>query len=469
MRQYLLAVAGIFALLPLVATAQVAPRPNVIVIMTDDMRTDDLSTLPQIQSLIADAGATFRNAYSPFPLCCPARATLLTGQYAHNHGVQSNKAPTGGFSVFDDSRTLATWLDRNYVTGWIGKYFNEYGANGTATYVPPGWDEWNTPDGSVWNYAQTRWNVNGVMKTFNGQYQTDTLGDFAISFINRHVDDAEPFFLVASILAPHTGTPSEPDDPTGFPTPYVSPEYRDSLSTLQLDRNPAFNEDTSDKPLNLSPLSASEVRALTEVNQQRRESLLSAQDVVQRIADVLAATGELNNTYILFFSDNGYTLGEHRIRGGKVLPYEITAKVPLLIRGPGIPPGTVVNQPVGLHDLAPTVLRMTQNVGAQGTFVIDGVNILSMISDPTLRRNRPIVIEGAPPNGELTPDWTFQGIRTPRWKYVERPTGKRELYDLINDPYELQNQAGMASFSTVQAQMRDRLGRYKFCKGSGCQ
>jgi N-acetylglucosamine-6-sulfatase len=397
--------------------ASAAERPNIIVILVDDARTDDVTTMPVAQSIM-ETGANFENMFSPFPLCCPARATLLTGQYAHNHGVQSNKLPTGGFWTFRDAQSLATWLDPNYVTAWTGKYFNEYGSRGSVTYIPPGWDEWFTPDGSVWNYDATRWNANGVLTSFPGQYQADTEADFAVNFINSHASGTEPFFLVASFLAPHAGNPSEPDDPnltyssSAFPTPYVAPRHQNVLADLQLSPNPAFNEDNSDKPARPPPLAPWEITALTEVNQQRRESLLAVDEALQRIIQTLEERAIIDNTYVMFVSDNGYALGEHRYRSGKNIPYDIAVKVPLFIRGPGITPGSTVPQLVGMQDLAPTILAMTQSEGAQGDFVMDGLNLLPMIDDPYYQSKRPIVLEAAPPNGETSPDWVFRGVVT---------------------------------------------------------
>lgn len=465
---------GVIAFLALLVTrGWAADRPNVVVILIDDARIDDISTMPVAQS-IANAGATFVNGFSAFPLCCPARASLLTGQYSNNHGVQSNKSPTGGFWKFQDAQTLATWLNPNYVTAWTGKYFNQYGTNRSGTYIPPGWNEWFVPDGSVWNYAATRWNSNGVLKAFPGQYQADTEADFTVSFVNKYAHSAEPFFLVASYLAPHTGNPFEPDDPnlvyhvSTFPTPYVAPRHQNVFADLPLTFNPAFNEDTSDKPSRPTPLASWEISALTEVNQQRRESLLAVEEGIQRMMTALQENGVLDNTFIIFLSDNGYTLGEYRIRSGKVVPYDIAVKVPLFIQGPGIPAGTTVRQSVGIHDLAPTILAMTQNDGAQGSFIMDGINLLPMISDPYYSANRPIVIEGAPPNGELTPDWLFQGVITPAWKFVTRSSGALELYDRVNDPWELQNQAKNAAYAQPLAQMKLLKERLQFCQGSAC-
>ena len=189
---------------------------------------------------------------------------------------------------------------------------------------------------------------------------------------------------------------------------------------------------------------------------------------MQRVLRALRDKAVLSNTYIIFLSDNGYALGEHRFRGGKVKPYDIALKVPLAIRGPGIARGTEVTQAVGIHDLAPTILAMTSNEGTNGSFMMDGLNVLPMLGDPAYRANRPLVFEGAPPNGELLPDWVFQGVITPKWKYFERHTGVSELYDRTNDPWELRNRAADPAFANVKANMRQLKTRLQFCRGSAC-
>jgi N-acetylglucosamine-6-sulfatase len=448
--------------------AAAAPStPNIVVIIVDDARHDDMSSLPRVSSLIGDAGATFTNAYSPFPLCCPARATMLTGQYAHNHGVLDNVPPLGGFGAFDDAETLATWLNRDYTTGFIGKYLNGY----KLPYRPPGWDSWMVPIGSLYDYRGTSWSINGARGTYPG-YRTDTTGALATQFIASHADDAQPFLLFTSIVAPHAGMPDELDDPPSFPTPNVSDIYRNDLGKVP-NINPAFNEaDVSDKPLRPAPLAAWEIEAIKEVNGQRRESLLSAQDVVRDVVDTLRAAGELDNTYLVFVSDNGYLLGEHRIRGGKVFPYEVAARVPLLVRGPGIPAGSVVNQTVGLQDLAPTILAMTQHAGANDTFTLDGVNVLPMIGRPSLRIGRPLLLE-AGPKSSTTTAYRFHGVIARidgvRWKYVERDTGAKELYNLGSDRAELTNRAGDQAVAQIQSRLRAILTDYRWCSGAGCR
>ena len=227
-------------------------RPNIVLVLVDDARYDDLSTMPRVRQQIGAAGARFTNFYSPFPLCCPARATLLTGQYAHNHGVLSNLAPTGGFEEFKDGSTLATWLDPTYRTGLIGKYFNEY----VPPYQPPGWDEWMVPK-QMYNYTGSSWYVDkGAGGSFQSRagYQTDTMATLAGDFIGRNAPRSQPFFLYLSIVAPHAGIPTDPDDITGFASPNVKPVYRDRFEGLA-NADPSFDEaDVSDKPVQNPPL-----------------------------------------------------------------------------------------------------------------------------------------------------------------------------------------------------------------------
>ncbi len=459
---------------PAEAQAAASGPPNVLVIMIDDARLGDMSTLPTVRNLIGDAGATFSNAVAPFPLCCPARATLLTGQYAHNHGVLGNGDgfnPLGGFANFKDAHTLATWLNPDYTTGWLGKYLNGY----SGTYIPPGWDVWKAPGDNWSSYKPTTFNINGTIVN-QTQYQTDLVGGFATSFINQYAPQQQPFFLVTSLLAPHTGSPVEADDPkkvfgtkaNTYLTASVAPIYRDRFASLPLDDDPSFNEaDVSDKPNKPALLPDWAIASLRETNAQRRESLLSAQDAVSNIITALQASGDLSNTYVIFLSDNGYMLGEHRLANNKSGPYEVSVRVPLLMRGPGIPAGTVVPQPVGQQDLARTVLAMTDHNGANGTFVIDGKNLLPMVTDPSLNANRPIIIEAGPATTTTT-TYRYHGIRMPGWKYVERGGGAKELYNLTADPFELNNLAGKPANAAKQAEMKALLTQYKWCAGAQC-
>jgi len=421
--------------------------------------------LPRVRQLVGAAGVTFTRFYAPFPLCCPARATLLTGQYAHNHRVLGNTAPGGGFTRFQDQSTLTTWLTPTYRTGLVGKYLNGYG----PPYKPPGWDEWMVPS-SMYGYTGSRWYVNrgtgGGYKTITG-YQTDTMAALASEFVTRNAPRAEPFFLFVSLVAPHDGLPRDPDDVTGFPSPYVKPVYRDRfVGTTNTD--PSFNEaDVSDKPIRPALLSATEIRGITEHLQQRREAGLSIDDAVARIVNALTASGELADTYLIFASDNGLMLGEHRIRGGKKTPYEVANRVPFMVRGPGIPPGSLVHRVAAQVDVAPTVMRMA---GLTAPSSVDGMGLLGLMRNPgsDLAR-RGVLLEATANSDTLSPPWVYRGVVDGRWKYVERTTGRKELYDLETDPYELVNVAGRAAHAQRQQSMATLLAALRDCDGIECR
>lgn len=457
------------AIAPAVATATTSAKadpPNVVLILVDDARADDMSTLPGVKRLVGDQGARFAGTVSPFPLCSPARATLLTGRYAHNHHVLGNEAPLGGFDAFTDTQTLATWLDPTYDTALIGKYLNGY----QLPYVPPGWDYWASPT-SMWDYRAPGWEVNGSAVSLPG-YRTTVTARLATSYIADHAGSGNPFFLYTAVLAPHEGSPAEPDDPS-MPTPNVQPRYRDRFAGRAV-TDPSFNEaDVSDKPVRPPRLTPAQVAAETEVNAQRRESLLSVQDLVRQIVTKLSNTGELDNTYLWFVSDNGYLLGEHRISYGKVAPYQVAVRVPMMVRGPGIAKGTVVRQPTSLVDFAPTVLAMTGQSDAHAGPALDGISLVRVLSHPAAR-TRPVLIEAGPRSSTASPSdaYHYHGIVAivdhTRWKYVVRSTGARELYDLTHDPHELVNVAGLASTAATQARMQTLLTRYEWCAGSSC-
>jgi len=447
-----------------VAEAEPQTRPNVVLILLDDARLDDIpAAMPDVVRRIGDAGATFTNFYAPFPLCCPARASLLTGQYPHNHGVLSNVQPTGGWKEFQDGSTLATWLTPTYRTGMIGKYFNQY----TPPYQPPGWDEWMVP-GGVYNYTASKWFLNQgvgmVTKSIPG-YQSDTIGNLGSDFITRNSASNEPYFLYTSVVAPHAGTPSDPDDITGYPSPYVKPDFQD---TREGERNtdPSFNEaDVSDKVLKPALLTPEQITGINEAFSQRREAEAAAQVGINQMLDAIAASPDAHNTYVMFMSDNGYTLGEHRIKGGKVNPHEVSNHVPFMIQGPGIVPGTKVTVQTSQVDFAATVLHAA---GVDPLLPQDGVSLLPLASGLSVS-HAPVVIEATDTKSSLDPlPWLYYGVVVDGWKYVERTNGAREMYDLTNDPFELVNQAKNSAYAAKKTELAALVQQYRWCAGQSC-
>lgn len=458
---------------------QVVERPHILLITTDDQRADEMDPMPVVRRELVAAGTTFTRAYAPFPLCCPARATLLSGQYPHNHGVLGNQTPQfplGGYVAFDTSSSLATWLqDAGYQTAFVGKFINNYGAV-KPVLVPPGWEDWHaTVSGG--NYFSTRLResttgANPVTRLYENQYQADLYADLATDIIRRRVDAGRPLFLNVSFFGPHSGAPREPDDPT-LSTPAVAPRHRDAYAGTPLRRtehDPSFNEaDVTDKPAYVrkrGPLGAALQAQMTELYQQRLESLMAVDEAVDEILQALEAAGVLDETLVVFTSDNGYMLGEHRIHAGKTVPYEPSARVPFVVRGPGFPAGVERSQPVTLVDVAPTLLHAA---GGTAGLPMDGTALQPYAEDPTHGTDRTVVIEAGPRSTTDGAPYHYRGLRTSRWLYVEyHETGEVELYDLLVDPYQEVNRARDPAYATERQQLADRLATLQDCSGEDC-
>lgn len=467
---------------------------NVVVFLVDDATVEDIGYMPKVQRLLVNKGTTFTRAYSPFPLCCPARATILTGLYPHNHRVLSNYDPLGGFEVFDDSQTIATWLDDDYATSLVGKYFNDYADTPKGRrYVPPGWDAWKASiEPGTYNYLDQTLNINGVLTPFPGEYSTRLFGRQGRTFLN-HRGSNQPFFLYEAFVAPHHGVPRDPDDIYAG-NPYVEDRYRDTYTGPTIPADPSYNEaDVSDKQSgveHLPPLTPDQMAQLSEKLAQRREALRSVDDEVAATIKKVTALGQLDNTYFIFTSDNGYLQGQHRIARGKNSAYEPAARVPLIIRGPGFVSGSTYDNVTGLQDIAPTILSMTKQWRDQNEPVMDGRSLLRLVdgrqtthraqllearsSLKPISENRVARVDEddlAPQRVTSTVSWRLRGIVTDHWwKYVEYPlTDGVELYDLDTDPYEQQNLAGDPLHSDRQARLAHRLDTLKSCDGTECQ
>jgi N-acetylglucosamine-6-sulfatase len=456
-----LTVAFLLALAPAAAA-----RPNIVVLMTDDQTLDSMAVMPKTRALIGGEGTTFTRSFVNYSLCCPSRSTLYTGQYAHNHGVITNTPPLGGFARLDTTNWLPLWLQAaGYRTMHVGKFLNGYGRDAPPS-VPPGFSDWHgTVDPSTYSYYDYTVFENGVPRTYPGVYSTDFIATRADELIAAAAPAAQPFFMSVAFVAPHSGQPREADDPPGIATPAVAPKYANAFASLPLPTPPSFNEaDMSDKPLALQARPAiTAVRALRmqEAYQQRLESLLSVDDAVESIVSALRGTGELDNTLILFTSDNGFFAGEHRVATGKVLAYEPSIRLPLLMRGPGVPVGATAGQLVTNADLAPTILDAAE---AKPGRVEDGRSLLELVGDPGVEWGRELLLEGGNAQG-----LTFTGLRNYRWKYIEHTDGEVELYDLERDPYELQSLHPDPAFAGIKALLAARLAILRSCAGRTCR
>src|SRR5689334_15910536 len=317
------------ALLALVA-ATAAPaqhrvaRLNVVMIMTDDQTVESMRVMHNVRHLLVERGTTFDNNFTSFPLCCPSRATFLTGQYAHNTHVLGNDRANGLVNL-DQSNTLPVWLSAaGYRTIFVGKYLNEYRALAGRT-IPPGWSDWNA--GLTLSYFDHTMNRNGKVVRYGSgpaSYQTDVYTRIAVSAIEQS-PASKPVFMWLSYFAPHYGGPREPGDPTDLKSTVAAPRHAKRFLNVPLPQTPAFNEaDVSDKPAAIRArplLGEGNLAQLTATYRHRLQSLLAVDEGVAKVVAALKRTGRLDDTLILFTSDNGFLQGEHRVQNAKELPY----------------------------------------------------------------------------------------------------------------------------------------------------
>ncbi len=389
--------------------------------------------MPQVRRHLAASGITFTNAYVVNPACCPSRTSMLTGQYSHSTGVWRNHGKHGGFAAFDDSSTIATWLDdAGYETALYGKYLNGYLHN---SYIPPGWDHWMAFTGqqgrATGNYYDYDLNVDGVIE-HHGElpedYSTDLLADAAVRLV-RSTDD--PFFLFLTPPAPHYPAIPAPGD-VG------------AASDLEPWRPASFNEpDVTDKPSWVAlgnPLPAGRTAHLDELHRLEVESLSALDDAVGRIMRTLEQTGKLDNTAVFFISDNGYLLGEHRLVA-KAAPYEESIRVPLLFRYDALgTAATEVAEPVLNIDLAPTIVEIA-GVDAPG---VEGKSLLPLVTGSGMWSRPGFAIEHLGHRGPHRTDTgvpTYCAVHTERFVYIVYERGLNEIYDLRQDPEQLVNRA----------------------------
>lgn len=417
------------AVLPVLSPARaqraVTAKPNIILVVTDDQRWDTIWSMATVRRVLVAKGVKFTQAHTVDPLCCPSRASILTGTYPHTHGVYGNQNSGGGFAGFDDARpTIATVLDNaGYRTSLVGKYLNGYGkrdAGRPPTYIPPGWDDWHgLLTGGAKDYYSYGLSENGTLKHYGSQpadYLTDVLANRARHFVAA--DAPKPFFLYWTPLAPHLSA-------------VPSPAYEHAFDDLSPWRPNTYNEhEINDKPLwvrNLPEITNSAGKRIDDFRERQYETLQSVDDGLKAILGELSRP-ELENTFVVFTSDNGYQWGEHRLHS-KNFAYEENTRVPLVIRWGRMGAGTVSNELATTIDLAPTLAALagTSMPGAEG------LNLL-----PTLRAGAPLrdehLIESA---GKLSPPFCMLRSRT--FTFTHLATGEEEYYNVDADPLQARN------------------------------
>lgn len=536
--------------------------PSFVVIQTDDQTLDELyatfrsfpgapetRAMPNTLDLLAKRGETFNRYYVSYPLCCPSRVSLMTGRYAHNTGVKGNVQPNGGYFGFSFrgayEHNIATWLQgAGYRTIHIGKFLNGYGDEpySDGRNVPPGWSSWHSvlnADTHHYFYGYVLNNDGTISEPYGNSgtwepreyterdpagcpfapeegrpcvYATDVFNWMAREEI-RSTSPEQPFYMQLDYTSPH----GDFRQPAG---PEPAPRHYDWFRGKRLPHNRAegFDEgNVTDKPSFIREaehLTPSIKRTYRVYYEKQLEALRSIDDGVKEIVGTLAETGRLKNTYILFTSDNGFFFGEHRLIGGKFLSYEPATHLPLIIRGPGIQPGTETGELAANIDIAPTVLDLA---GVEPDKSVDGRSMVPFLRDPDLRSRRPIIFEsfvqtndveangaiassgegdGGVPGGNgstdplepeagvssaphardgkahasiLAPPLNYEGIRLGPYKYIAWPNGEKELYNINRDPNELNNIVKVPNLYPIRNFLHRQLRRFENCVGRECR
>jgi N-acetylglucosamine-6-sulfatase len=431
-------------------TQELVQKPNILFVLTDDQEPASLVYMPTVRQKLLEGGTTFENAFATTPQCCPSRASFLTGQYAHNHGVMHNDTPQGGFEKFRKSggqhSTVATWLsDAGYRTAYIGKYLNGY----DTKHVPPGWERWWGWSGQGPSEYQITKDGHLDPQRRDKATETDYFADKAVSFVKDRKGDSRPWLLWISANPPKGGR-------------YVAPRHSSMLSDVGMPKPPSFNEaDVSDKPSfvrSLEMLDETDVVKAEETYRDRLRSLQSVDEMVARLFRTLKQTGQLEHTYVFYASDNGYSLYEHRV-SAKGFPYENPQKIPLIVRGPGIPASAERMQLVANTDLAPTLAELA---GVEVPSFVDGRSFVPLLRGEQLPWRERLLFE----------HWgqrRYDAMRTAEGEvYVEWMSGEKEYYDLSEDPDQLQN-VYSALDPALKEELARRLEALRSCAEEACR
>jgi arylsulfatase A-like enzyme len=432
---------------PASATAAV-PRPNVLIVMTDDQRADGtMEVMPKTRQWFEDGGLRFSRAFATTPLCCPSRASVFSGRYTHNHGVRTNEMA----NVLDQRFTIQAYLKAvGYKTGIFGKYLNAW----NLFQNPPSFDDWGI---GTAGYLPFRVNQNGVVQTVN-QYATSYIRDNAVRFIEESENqDATPWFLNLHTTAPHA--------------PFTPDTLYQNASVPPFSPTPANSEtDKRDKPPHVQASTVDMTAVETERANQLR-TLMSVDDMVQNVFQTLEATGETSNTLAIFMSDNGFMWGEHGMRA-KGDPYDPSVRVPMYMRWPGhVVAGATDGRLAANVDIAPTIADAVGGIAPP--VPMDGRSLL----DPMQSRTRLLTEHEGLRTEEDGPGYGWAALRTPTSHYIEyydaadhQRIVHREYYDLLADPFELENLLadGNTANDPPTPALSAQLAADRECAGSGC-
>ena len=423
-------------------------RPNVVVVLTDDLSWDLVRYMPHVRAL-ERRGLTFTNYTVTDSLCCPSRSSMFTGRFPHDTGVFTNTGKDGGFRLFhsrhEERSTFATdLLGAGYRTALMGKYLNGYEPAGNPAapraYKPPGWTEWDVAGNRGYfefNYPLAQ---DGRVNRYGSApraYLTDVMSARGQGFVRNSAASGHPFFLEEATFAPHI--------------PYVpAPRDLNTFAAARQARTPSFARPNVDAPRWLRaipPLTRAERGQIDFAFRRRVEAVQAVDRMIGRLEATLRATGKLRDTYIVFTSDNGYHMGQHDLMPGKLTAFETDVRVPLIVAGPGVPAGRKTAALAENIDLRPTLDALA---GVPTLASVDGRSLLPLLGGrtPANWRQAALIEHHGPDIDPLDPDHpsvhggnptTYEAVRTARDTYVEYRDGEREFYDRRHDPGEVRN------------------------------
>ena len=438
-------------------------RANIIFILADDFTWNLVQYMPNLLQMQKD-GVTFANYFVTDSLCCPSRTSILTGMYPHDSGVFSNTGDDGGYATFlakgNETKTFATALSASgYRTALMGKYLNGY--DPLAPTVPAGWTEWAGAGGAYKNFNYDL-NQSGTVHHYGSadtDYLTDVVAGLGASFVNKEPD--RPFLLEIATFTPHAPYIPAPRDANAFPG-------------LKVPRTGAYGARPGPNAPSwlaaIPALSPKEKDKMDSSFRMRAQSVQAVDKMIGTLRAAVAAAGQTERTYFVFSSDNGYHMGEHSLRPGKQTAFDSDIRVPLIVTGPGVPSGRMLDEIVQNIDLCSTFAELGQTTppvtqtGRSLVPLLRGQSVLDFRdvalvehhganfdpADPDL----PEADSGAPP--------TYSALRTKSAVYVEYVGGEIEYHAHATDPAELENTA--ASLSTSQqAALHGTLAALKNC------